>query len=726
MRIRKVRLCNFSSYAGDNSIDLETKEEKNVILIGGNNGAGKTSLFTAIKLALYGPQCFKYQDKNFHYYGRIRELINHDAYLFDTVTAFVELEIILPTERRLSVYQIHRGWTVRDRHLDEEYYVIQDGSKLNSKDLDFFQNYLYNIVPPNLFDFFFFDGEEVGEFFSTGSYNKYIKNAVLTLSGYDTFSLIRKFCRSFIATEEDNEAYENAAIEAQNAEEERTALEACINEIQNQRETISDSIAKQVGNRDALNSKFQSAGGISKEERSSLVQQQIKVDAEKSEKSKYIRDFIEGFMPIYITRDLAEIAYAKINKEHELQTYQAIVSALSPKTLGSIIDRLSESRIKDGEKFARELAEEIARSVLPKTGIDEGMTIHDLSREQEGVFIALITQLRHFSKEEIINVCSDKERLSIEYDAISKKLREALPEVDAAAYYETIAQISKSIESYNNMLKDLEREQLEKTEQLSRQTAYCERLRKALQALARNQTAYLYTEKISHIMEELIQSITIEKFKEIEAHTIEMFKSIIRKENYIQLFELDEEFNINLYKEQTYTVRELGQLVNNSGMEALENRLGDAGIEKATKLLGLYSKEALRSYLTSLGRRGQISISDDQRLQLYNKLEISQLSRGEKQVFILSLYWAIIKSSRQNIPFIIDTPFARIDTEHRGRISCKFFPDISDQVIVLSTDEEVVEEYYEAIKPFIAKEYILEYIPEDSKTIIKEGYFGEA
>ena len=173
-------------------------------------------------------------------------------------------------------------------------------------------------------------------------------------------------------------------------------------------------------------------------------------------------------------------------------------------------------------------------------------------------------------------------------------------------------------------------------------------------------------------------------------------------------------------------MRELGQLINNSGMEALENRLGDAGIEKATKLLGLDSKEALRSYLTSLGRRGQISISDDQRLQLYNKLEISQLSRGEKQVFILSLYWAIIKTSRQNIPFIIDTPFARIDTEHRGRISCKFFPDISDQVIVLSTDEEVVEEYYEAIKPFIAKEYILEYIPEDSKTIIKEGYFGEA
>ena len=58
MQINKVRLCNFSSYFGESEIDFSTQKGKNIILIGGNNGAGKTSLFTAIKLALYGPQCF--------------------------------------------------------------------------------------------------------------------------------------------------------------------------------------------------------------------------------------------------------------------------------------------------------------------------------------------------------------------------------------------------------------------------------------------------------------------------------------------------------------------------------------------------------------------------------------------------------------------------------------------------------------------------------------------
>ena len=53
MKINKVKLYNFSSYEGNKEYDFKiTDKEKNIILIGGKNGAGKTSLFTAIKVAL--------------------------------------------------------------------------------------------------------------------------------------------------------------------------------------------------------------------------------------------------------------------------------------------------------------------------------------------------------------------------------------------------------------------------------------------------------------------------------------------------------------------------------------------------------------------------------------------------------------------------------------------------------------------------------------------------
>ena len=81
---------------------------------------------------------------------------------------------------------------------------------------------------------------------------------------------------------------------------------------------------------------------------------------------------------------------------------------------------------------------------------------------------------------------------------------------------------------------------------------------------------------------------------------------------------------------------------------------------------------------------------------------------------------------KQDIPFVIDTPYARIDANHRREISEKFFPNISKQVVILSTDEEINEEYYEIIKPHIAREYLLINEEDQNKTTVKNHYFFEA
>ena len=110
---------------------------------------------------------------------------------------------------------------------------------------------------------------------------------------------------------------------------------------------------------------------------------------------------------------------------------------------------------------------------------------------------------------------------------------------------------------------------------------------------------------------------------------------------------------------------------------------------------------------------------------LFKRIDISRLSKGERQIFILSLYWAIIELSDHDIPFIIDTPYARIDANHRKEISEKFFPNISKQVVILSTDEEINEEYYQIIKPYIAKEYLLINDESQNRTTVEQRYFFE-
>lgn len=725
MKIDKVHLYNFSSYVGDNTIDLCTSKGKNVVLIGGNNGAGKTSLFTAIKLALYGPQCFKYQDKNHHYFARIRELINHDAFLSDKVKSYVELDLNIPTERMYSSYIVHREWVVVDKHIEESFCVYQEGKLLDSKDVDFFQNYLYAIIPPNLFDFFFFDGEEVGEFFSTGVYNRYIKNAVLTLSGYDTFSLIEKFCGSFIASEADNDAYDKAKVVAEEATKDCVYTETQISKLVTQIEDLKKTISADENEREALEHRFINSGGLSAAEQEKLVAEIAKLDLIKSEKNKAIRDFAETLMPLYITRNLAEQVYKQLNDERTVQEYQAVLSLLSPEVLSEIVQALPNQSASNGN-LVDALSRGIAEHLAPEVDMASFQNIHGLSRDQESQVIAAITQIKSFNKGTIIQDCKEKSKAVKQYDKKSKQLKESLPDVDAAEYFAKISHLSKRIEEYKESLVRAELE-LETSEQkLLEQQALKERSRKALQALATNKTAYMYTERIERIMNHMIHSVTQEKFKQVEALTIEKFNSIIRKENFVQLFELDEEFNISLYKRQAYTLKEMVSLVKHGGTDALELRLGNAGISKLLEELQLENVTELRRTLSNSVDESQLSLLDDRSFNLYNRIELNQLSRGEKQVFVLSLYWAIIKSSNQSVPFIIDTPFARIDTEHRERIAKLFFPEVSDQVIILSTDEEVVGEYYEALKPKIAKEYLLDYIPTSSKTVIQTGYFDEA
>lgn len=724
MKINLVHLYNFSSYAGDNLIDLRTTPDKNVILIGGNNGAGKTSLFTAIKLALYGPQCFKFQDKNHHYYSRIRELINHDAFLEKEVRSFVELDLYLPTDRVHSNYTIHREWTVVNKRIEESYTVFQDGVSLSEKDLDFFQNYLFTIIPPNLFDFFFFDGEEVGEFFASGTYNRYIKNAVLTLSGYDTFSIIAKFCGSFIAAEEDNTAFEQAAKLAKEADNSYTYAKTQIDELAGQINDLQQSISKNEGEREALEQKFTRSGGLSEKERKNLENALVKLENVKSEKSKTIRGFVESIMPLFITRNLALSVYNQLQAERAVQDYQAVLTLLSPEALAEIIKELPGQDIPD-EVLVSTLSKGIAEHVKPDIDLSAFRVIHDMSRDQESQVIAAVSQLNNLDIIQLVDDCNEKASATKKYDEKAKKLRDALPEVDAAAYLAKMSELSKRIEEYKESLARAE-VQLEIAEQTcEQQAALKERTRRALQALSKNQTAYTFTEKMERIMEQMIQSVTREKFKQVEKLTIEKFSSIIRKENFVQLFELDEDFNINLYRQQTYSISELSAIVKHGGMDSLEKRLGSEGIQKALSAMELENVSDLKSVLSREENENQISLLDDRPLDLYNRIELSQLSKGEKQVFILSLYWAIIKSSNQAVPFIIDTPFARIDTEHRERIAEAFFPEVSEQVVILSTDEEVVGDYYTVLKPKVSAEYLLDYDPSRSRTVVCHGYFGE-
>ena len=104
-------LYNFNSFEGLNELDFSgTTQDRNIVLIGGKNGAGKTSLFTAIKIALYGPLAFGYVGINPHYIAKIKDCINSKAFQKNKVESKVQITISLMVEREVKEYEITREW----------------------------------------------------------------------------------------------------------------------------------------------------------------------------------------------------------------------------------------------------------------------------------------------------------------------------------------------------------------------------------------------------------------------------------------------------------------------------------------------------------------------------------------------------------------------------------------------------------------------------------------
>ncbi|MFT6862301.1 MAG: DNA sulfur modification protein DndD, partial [Akkermansiaceae bacterium] len=106
-------------------------------------------------------------------------------------------------------------------------------------------------------------------------------------------------------------------------------------------------------------------------------------------------------------------------------------------------------------------------------------------------------------------------------------------------------------------------------------------------------------------------------------------------------------------------------------------------------------------------------------------LPFDRLSAGERQLLATSMLWGLARASGRPVPTIIDTPLGRLDSSHRNHLVTRYFPSASHQVLLLSTDEEIVGNYHKAIKPYVTRHYNLAHDEALGTTQIQSGYFPE-
>lgn len=150
--------------------------------------------------------------------------------------------------------------------------------------------------------------------------------------------------------------------------------------------------------------------------------------------------------------------------------------------------------------------------------------------------------------------------------------------------------------------------------------------------------------------------------------------------------------------------------------------------KRKTGTLGLTITECYKKLANKKNLIREIVIDPDTLDMIYldergNEVLKDSLSAGEKQLMVIAILWALALCSKKKLPVIIDTPLSRLDSLHRTSVISTYFPNASDQTIILSTDTEIDYNYYEMMKESVGDEFILLYSEETKSTSIQKGYF---
>jgi DNA sulfur modification protein DndD len=105
-------------------------------------------------------------------------------------------------------------------------------------------------------------------------------------------------------------------------------------------------------------------------------------------------------------------------------------------------------------------------------------------------------------------------------------------------------------------------------------------------------------------------------------------------------------------------------------------------------------------------------------------LRKGELSAGEKEIYAISLIGGLCRAAKCPIPIIIDTPLSRLDQDNRRNVVQQYYPRAGEQVILLSTNEEVYGMYYDLLRDAILQQFLLEYDEESKSTRVRaNAYF---
>lgn len=419
-------------------------------------------------------------------------------------------------------------------------------------------------------------------------------------------------------------------------------------------------------------------------------------------------------LPFAIVSELVGSVLPQLQAEKELQTYQALKRSLERDEFSAVLENtVCAMGSQNVKQDSRHLFESISNYLLDKTW-ENFSPLFGLSSDEEGQVQSVISRVNAFDPRVLIRYQKRIDNSLEKSKEIRARLQASSIE-NVESYMQTLSTLEEEVK-IAILKKDHAQEILAlKKSDLDQKESNLRSLKKAFEEQLKVHSVSAVSGKTLLLLEDLQNTLYSNLIQRVESDLNRKFQELIRKKNFFSRIYIDKSFTVHILRNERINKIDLLSLLRTGSFSVATSALGDVAIASLRERYSVDSAIELRETL---------SAETVKQISLPVEISKDRLSSGEKQIFVMSLYWAIMNQSKNELPFIIDTPFARIDAEHRSNITEYFFKKLTGQLLILSTDEELSNNHLEAMRDQISHVYMLEY-GQDKRTHIRENQYFE-
>jgi len=695
MKLSNIEINNFRQYYKNVNIDLSTNSDKNIVIIGGRNGYGKTNFLISIVWCLYGRQIEKI-DNNFK--QEIKKEKNYDSFMQQSLNwtakkenketfsvSIVVSDIELPDiknassnsesviiTRTFNVTSMNETLSISEANSNKE--IFDD----ETDKINFINDY---IIPIDAAKFVFFDAEKISEIanLSIKEEGSFINDALGKILGLDIYDTLIEDIEFYINTLKKEGASKN--LQEQIVDKEKTIELSDIDIEKLEEENAEklkeiDDLKKTIRQYNNLISQH-SKKGNSVFDRDSILSDIEKLKAKEFELSARFNELSEIIPLAILTGKLEEVnEHLKTQEKNRLSQNS---TKENTEKIENFIEQLfnkppepedSTMSFKD-KLFYYDKAKNLGSELFASNEDYQELEFeHDLNNSEKSLIHDAINLVSYQSKALFETTIEEFNKTRIKLAELNK----TLSKVDADMEDELILDYSSKKETADYNVTENNRKIGENNQQINKLKSDIVRLNQQLSVLV----------------------------KKVDVNAQNKLK-INESQKYIEVLNTFLENQKNKHKDNL-------EKTILSELKILMHKLGSK--ENSSKFI-----EDVKVTILASGQGMKITLLD----QDDNEIRKESLSSGEKQIYISCLIKAILNESIQSLPIFIDTPLGRLDEEHRDNVTKKYYPALSEQVVLFSTNSEITPKRHKDISANISKSYLL--FNDGANTNLKTGYF---